>query len=65
MTGNKVIEVSIEDYGYLEELGAGSAEAGLSLVIEERQKIFGLVENLGLTKYINVGNVFAKIKSRL
>jgi len=65
MSGNKVIEASIEEYEYLAELGEGSAEDGLSLVISERQKIFGFAEKLGLTKYINVGNVVAKIRSRL
>jgi hypothetical protein len=65
MSGNKVVEASLEDYEYLAELGAGSAEDGLSLVISERQKIFGIAEKLGLTKYINIGNVIAKIRSRL
>jgi len=65
MNENKIIEASIEDYEYLAELGAGSAEDGLSLVIDERQKIFGIAEKLGLTKYINVGNIVAKIRNRL
>jgi len=65
MSGNKLVEVSMEDYEYLAELGAGSAEEGLSMLVKERQKIFGVIEKFGLAKYINVGNVIAKIRSRL
>jgi len=64
MNENKLVEISLSDYEYLAELGAGSAEDGLALIIGERQKIFGIAEKLGLTKYINVNNVIAKIRNR-